>query len=159
HAALSRGGRRRRDRRDHRLFPRRGRHAHPSPEAAPGRTFPRGDKPMSDQLQTLWQSQKGARAPLSLAQLADAAPRFERQVRPRNVIEYVAGALVVLIFSGYAVFLPDPMLKLGSVMVIAGAVVVMHQLWRRARAGVRDPAQSLAAFHRAELERQRAALS
>lgn len=117
---------------------------------------------MSDHLQTLWQSQKGARAPLSLAQLADAAPRFERIVRRRNTIEYVAGGLTMVIFAAYAVHFSDPMMKLGSVLSVVAAAFVTAQIYLRARAGVRDPAQnpgqSLAAFHRAELERQRKAL-
>ena len=95
---------------------------------------------------------------MSVEALRERANRFETKIRQRNLIEYVAAAIVVIVYAGYTLFLPDPMSKLGSVMIIAGVLYAMWQLRRRASPGKADLAASAMAFHRAELLRQQRAL-
>jgi hypothetical protein len=95
---------------------------------------------------------------MSVEVLRERSTHFETKIRQRNRIEYIAAAIVVAVYSGYALFLPDPMAKLGGVMIIAGVLYAMWQLHRRASPGKADPAASAMAFHRAELLRQQKAL-
>ena len=79
----------------------------------------------------------------------------------RNMIEYVAAVFVVVVFGLYIVVIPNPMIKLGSAMIIAATIYVVVQLNRRASAAKLDPSASAAsalAFHRAQLDRQRKAV-
>ena len=110
---------------------------------------------------SLWQHQDVTGAPPTLEQLREHSGRFERKIRTRNMIEYVAAAFVVVIFSLYIVVIPNPMAKLGSVMIIAGTLYAMWQLRRRASPAKPDAAATAAtalAFHRGELLRQQKAL-
>ncbi|MES1198726.1 MAG: hypothetical protein ABUS48_01955 [Pseudomonadota bacterium] len=111
---------------------------------------------------SLWMHQDVSGAPLSLDKLRERSSWLEKKIRQRNLLEYIAAAIVVPVFTGYALFLPNPMVKLGSVMIVVGVLYVMWQLHRRASPGKVDPsaaAASAIAFHRAELERQHQALS
>lgn len=107
---------------------------------------------------SLWMHQDATSAPLSVDQLRESASRFEKQIRTRNLIEYVAAVLVFVIFGLYIIIIPEPMIKLGSAMIIIGTAYAMVQLHRRASAlkpDPRAPAQATIAFLRAQLERQR----
>lgn len=86
------------------------------------------------------------------------ARAFQFQVRRRNRIEYLASAFVILAFSAYVVFLPDPVLKIASALVVLGTLYVAFQLHRRGSAQPTPAAEDALAFHRAELLRQRDAL-
>jgi uncharacterized membrane protein YecN with MAPEG domain len=107
---------------------------------------------------TLWAQQPAEGAPMSVEVLRERSNRLEKKIRLRNLIEYIAGGIVVVVFAGYALFLPDPMVKLGSVMIVAGVLYAMWQLHRRASPRKADPALTATAFHRAELLRQQQAL-
>lgn len=118
---------------------------------------------MTDQdLKQLWRTQPVAAAePATLARVKAEARRMHRAVMMRNRLEYLATAVVVACFGFYVVRFPHPWMRLGSVLVIAGALVVAWQLRRRASAQ-RLPAtlvgQPWIAFRRAQLVRQRDAL-
>lgn len=110
-------------------------------------------------LKALWRTQETETHPMSIELIHARA--FQSRVKGRNVIEYVACAAVVALFLGYSVFFPHVLIKLGSVMVAIGAVVIAWQLHRRGSARslpVGASAGSSLAFHRAELVRQRDAL-
>lgn len=117
---------------------------------------PGTDDPKTDGARTIWRDQPTETRPMTLAQIH--ARDFQSRVRRRNVIEYVACALVVAIFSFYIYWLPDPVLKLASGFIVVGAPFVAWQLYRRGSARPAPSADALA-FHRAELVRQRDALS
>ncbi len=111
-------------------------------------------------LKALWRNQQTETGPMSIEQIHARA--FQSRIQFRNLVEYVASALVLAIFGFYAVFFPHPLMKLGAVMVMIGAAVMAWQLHRRASARVLPPgaaAGASLAFHRAELVRQRDALS
>jgi len=99
---------------------------------------------------------------MSLAEIHTRSERFQSRIRLRNVTEYVAAAFVVSVFTWMAVTIPLPIVQAGAVLIILGALYVCWQLYLQGRAATKaelDRAVSLADFHRAELMRQRAALS
>jgi len=106
-------------------------------------------------LKDLWRDQPTETPPMTLAQIH--ARGFQDRVRRRNVIEYVACAIVAAVFGFYVVWLPDPFLKLSCGLIALGAAFVGWQLHRRASARPTPSANALD-FHRAELVRQHAAL-
>lgn len=99
----------------------------------------------------LWRDQPTETPPMTLEQIH--ARGFQDRIKRRNMIEYVACAVVVVAFSTYIVVLPHPILKLSSALVILGSVFVVLQLHRRGSAR-QTPANDALAFHRAELVRQ-----
>lgn len=114
-------------------------------------------------LQSLWQSMPTTPVVITAQEMRTRADKFERKVRRRNLVEYVAAAFVVVIFGWYATFSEPatPLWPIANVMIIAGVLVVVWNLHRLARAS-RPPsgasAATLIAFQRAEYTRQRDAL-
>lgn len=114
-------------------------------------------------LRSLWQTMPTAPITLSVEELRTRATAFERKVRRRNLVEYIATAFVVVIFGWYATFpIPaTPLWPMANLMIIAGVLVVAWNLHRLARASKPPPgadAASLVDFQRAEYVRQRDAL-
>ncbi|MEO8113051.1 MAG: hypothetical protein ABI655_01635 [Phenylobacterium sp.] len=112
-----------------------------------------------DDLKALWRDQQTEMQPMSLELIH--ARGFQSGIKRRNLIEDVASVIVVAAFSWYVFALPSPVLKLASVLVIAGVLVVVRQLHRRGSALPLPPGASAAdslAFHRAQLVRQRDAV-
>lgn len=115
-----------------------------------------------DPLQKLWTQQTPEPFSMSLVDVHLHAQRFQSRVRQRNLIEYAAAALVVVAFSWMVATIPEPIVRLGAALIVAGALYVCWQLHRLGRVATRNEldagAQSWAAFHRGELMRQREAL-
>ena len=121
-----------------------------------------GSLPPNDPLKAAWLSQPVETTPMTAIDLTAAATRFERKVRRRNLIEYVAGAFVVISFGGMAIFGHQGwIVRLGEALGVLGAGFILWQLHLRGSPG-RTPAaassEGLLAFQRAELVRQRDAL-
>lgn len=96
---------------------------------------------------------------MTIAEVHEKATTFQRRVRVRNWIEYVAAVFVVSSFGRYAFTMPDLLGRLGAALVVAGVLVIVWQLHRRGSARpVPDASAGSAALHRAELVRQREAL-
>ena len=116
----------------------------------------------SDGIKQAWQASAGEAEPPKLEQVRDSADRLYRKVRRRNALEYGASIAVVLIFSAYALFLPEPTVRLGALLVVLGTFVMVWQFHRRASA-VTPPdasaAQPILVHQRAQLARQRDALA
>ena len=106
-------------------------------------------------LHALWQGSEPILAPLPLDEIKRQAGRFGDAVRRRNRREYVATALVVAVFAFYAAIFAEPLVKLGSLLIIAGALVVAWQLARRtSRADPDAEAQDISGYYRARLVRE-----
>ncbi|NIJ36892.1 Flp pilus assembly protein TadB [Sphingopyxis panaciterrae] len=84
-----------------------------------------------DSLRSLWRQSDTAPAPLPLAEIKLRATAFRRAIGKRNRREYVATAFVTLIFGLYALILPEPLLKIGSLLIIVGGLAMAWQLARR----------------------------
>ncbi|CAN7570093.1 hypothetical protein LJR289_004051 [Pseudoduganella sp. LjRoot289] len=114
-----------------------------------------------DDLKQLWRMQPASSAPLPEEVLRKRASKFQRRVALRNLIEVLAAVLAVAGFSRYLWLYPQPLIRLGSVLIILAAAFVVYQLYRRASSRPLPGAESALPcrdFHRAELVRQRDAL-
>lgn len=111
-------------------------------------------------LKILWKSQETEEPPMALDEIRRKARRFQGGVRIRNLIEYLAGLIVVPSFALWAWRAPELPVKLGAAMVVVGSLFALWQL--HLRSGARRPPEASAValmdFHRAELIRQRDAL-
>ncbi len=118
--------------------------------------------PDHDPFLAIWTRQPAEPFTLTLADIHARATRFQSRVRMRNITEYVAAGLVIAMFAWLGWLIPDPVIKTGAGLIVAGALYVcwkLHSLGRAAEVAASDHASSLADFHRAELMRQRAALA
>jgi hypothetical protein len=112
-------------------------------------------------LKDLWQSQATQEGPMTVEQIRTRATCFQSRIRIRNLIEYLAIPVVLAGYGKMAWDATEPMTRIGAIMVMLGALVLGWQLHVRGGAR-RAPAASATAvmdFHRAELVRQRDALS
>jgi hypothetical protein len=82
-------------------------------------------------LRALWQSGAAEIAPLPIAEIKRRAGKLSDSIARRNRREYIAVGIVVIVFALYAIFLPGSLLKIGSLLVGAGAIFVGWQLARR----------------------------
>lgn len=108
---------------------------------------------MSDDFQDLWQSQPPEQFHIALADVRERALKFQRRVRFRNMREYLASVLVLIIFTWMAFTAPDPIRRAGSILIVAGALYIVWHLYRWGSS--REVPGDCLAFHRRELERQR----
>jgi len=108
--------------------------------------------PNDDSLHSLWQQVGGALAPLPLTEVKSRATALNRAIGRRNRREYIATAFVTLIFALYALILPGTLLKIGSLLIIAGGFVMAWQLSRRtSRPDPAAEATDVRAYYRARL--------
>ena len=114
--------------------------------------------PMPDDLRNLWRDQPLENMAVSLNQIRERAVRFEKRIDRRNLREYIGGLIGVAIYSFYIWKLPNPLMRIGSAMIIAGVLFVMWQLYRRGRAPRLPEDLAFTAsieFHRRQLVQQR----
>jgi hypothetical protein len=117
--------------------------------------------PQRDPFRELWTGQPLEPVAMSVEAMHARARRFQARVRGRNLTEYAAAALVMVVFGRLVVEAPAWPARLGGVLIALGAVYVCVRLHLLARAAGRDElarVESWADFHRAELVRQRDAL-
>lgn len=118
---------------------------------------------MTNDLQSLWQSMPTPIVTLTADEMRARASAFERKVKRRNLVEYVAAVIVIAAFGWYAT-LPlaaTPLWPVANVAIIIGALAVVWNLHRIGRAAATPASAEFGAlldFHRAELVRQRDAL-
>lgn len=114
-------------------------------------------------LQALWQSAPAPTLTLSVEEMRARASSFEKKVRRRNAVEYIASAFVIGAFGWYATW-PQPATPLwpiANIAIIIGTLIVVWNIRRIGRAATTPGAaqiETLLAFHRGELVRQRDAL-
>lgn len=109
----------------------------------------------------LWQSQPGEPRRFSPEDLRSKASKFERTIARRNMREYVAAGVVIVVFAYYAWIFPALLLRIGCGLTIAGTLYMVYQLHRRASARTAPADLALLScieFQQRELERQRDAL-
>lgn len=114
-----------------------------------------------DDLKQLWKEQPMSTTTLSREELRRCAKRMRRRIAVRNAIEYVACVFVIAGFTFHIVRFPFPLMRIGSVLIILGVLVLVWQMQRRASsqplpADVGN--QTWLDFQRAQLVRQRDAL-
>ena len=112
-----------------------------------------------DPLRDLWASDQGEKFTMSITDLSARSDRFQSRIQRRNLIEYLAAALVVGVFGWIAVIVPALSIKIGAVMIALAAIYVSWQLNNVASVSDGEaPADTLVHAHRRALVRQRDAL-
>jgi glucan phosphoethanolaminetransferase (alkaline phosphatase superfamily) len=111
----------------------------------------------SDELQSIWQSQPTVSFQIPLADIHHKAEKLQRQISWRNRREYIA-SFILIIFFGYIFRITSaPVPRLGIVLIIAGMIYAVYQLYRNGSARTVPPEMSASAcidFHIEELQRQ-----
>ncbi|HVY90669.1 MAG TPA: hypothetical protein VG942_17515 [Hyphomonadaceae bacterium] len=113
-------------------------------------------------LSALWQSMPTDPVTISVEQMRNRAGAFEKRIRRRNRIEYVASAFVIVAFCWYATWSkPATVLwPIANILIALGVAVVAFNLHRKASAmrATSSTFTGLIEHQRAELARQRDAL-
>jgi hypothetical protein len=110
------------------------------------------------ELKTMWKTQPVHSGPLSLDQIKRDAEAFHRTVVRQNRAGAAGAIAIMLIFGAYAWFLPDVVIRIGSGLVAAGALVALltHRKLASTRGLPQDGvASTYVDYFRAELIRQR----
>ena len=113
-----------------------------------------------DPVKQAWQSSVEIGGAPPLDEVRKGAEKFYRYVKWRNIVEYVACAVVIVVFTVYIFILPHILQKVGSAMVVAAAIFAPWQLHRRASAVPLSMAGTMPIydFVRGQLVRHRDAL-
>lgn len=113
---------------------------------------------LPDDLRNLWRNQPLENIATALEDLRARASRFERRISRRNRREYVGGLIGVAAYAYYIWLFPNPLMRIGSAMIIAGVLFVLWRIHRHGRADALPQDLGLSAsleFHRRQLVRQR----
>ena len=113
---------------------------------------------LPDDLRSVWQNQPVEKTPMPLEEIQRRARRFEKRIDRRNLREYAGAAIGIAAYTFYIFIFHSLVIRAGSVLVIAGVLYVVVQLYRRASSGSLPADLGVAAsveFHRRELVRQR----
>jgi len=116
------------------------------------------DERALDDVQGLWQSQPATGGTMSLDELRLRSQYVTRRVSRRNLREYVAAVIAAIVFGPMAWFAPLALIRVGSVLSLAGVAFVVYHLHRHGSAQAMPQEMGLTsglAFYRQELERQR----
>jgi hypothetical protein len=120
------------------------------------------NEPSPNDIGKFWRDQREEPVKMSLDEIRGKAQRHRRKILRRNGREYVAAAFVVAMFGYYIWHFHEWFLRIGSGLVIAGAVYVVFQLHTRGSAANAPADLGLTTgldFYRKELERQRVLLN
>lgn len=108
-----------------------------------------------------WKGESNSQSLPPIGELRERADRFRRRIHRRNLLEYLAGVLVIAGFGVNAWLVPIAMLRIGAALIIGGTCVVLWQLHRRTTP-LTPPENSgqlpILEYQRHELVRQRDAL-
>jgi hypothetical protein len=114
-----------------------------------------------EDIKELWKGQAVEVPMFTPSQMRKEADSFRRRVARRNRVETVAGVITMAVFGFYVWVFPSPLMRIGSLLVIAGVSFVLWQLHRRAPSRSLPP-EALGLpfidYYRGELARQRDAL-
>jgi hypothetical protein len=113
-------------------------------------------------LKQVWQSQPTEGVRMSIAEVHAKASTFQRKIWDRNLREYGAAAIVVVFFGIRFVQTPDPFIRLGMALIVAGMCYLTWQLHVRgsSRELPKDAGlSSFIEFQRGQLIRQRDTLT
>jgi hypothetical protein len=117
--------------------------------------------PEHDDLKRLWRSQAEDIPSLSLDRVRRRARALERRVHLRNIGEYAAGVVALILVMPAFWSAPNRVLTAGGAVLLAGMTFVVYRLHTAGAARTLPSGlgvSACAAFYRDELERQRALL-
>lgn len=108
--------------------------------------------------QSAWQARPTEKYVLTEEDMHAQLSKLQRRIKWRNIIEYAAGLVVLIVFTAYTIYLESVWMKVGAALSIMAAVFVLTNL--HFRAGLRSSPVEFESrsFYISELERQRDAL-
>ena len=112
---------------------------------------------MANDLQQIWRAESTANTFTNPEDLMDRTSAFERKVRRRNLIEYAAGGLIMLVGTPAAVMLGligEPGLASSVMLVVIGTGLILWNLHRRASTEKRLPEDDCRSHLRRQYQRQ-----
>jgi hypothetical protein len=112
----------------------------------------------TNRVQEIWQCQPVEGIKMSVEEIRKRATRFEKKIFWRNVREYVAGAIAIVLLGYYIAVSRNLLDRSAFALLIAGMVYVMYQLHRRGAAKSMPASAAVGPsleFYRSELKRQR----
>ena len=116
------------------------------------------NEPLPDDVRYVWQNQPVENITMPLEEIRRKARQFEKRIKNRNLREYAGAAIGIAAYTFYIFKFHSPVMRAGSVLVIAGVLYVVVQLYRRASPSKLPADLALTdalGFHRRELTRQR----
>ena len=116
------------------------------------------NEPLPEDIRNIWQDQPVENTPMPLEEIRRKARRFEKRIKSRNLREYAGAAIGIAAYTFYFFKFDSPVIRAGCVLVVAGVLYVVVQLYKRASPGTLPADLAFTAsleFHRRELVRQR----
>src|SRR5437763_7613901 len=98
----------------------------------PNEQLPDGRPDDARDIRNVWQNQPLENTPMPLEEIRRRARQFETRIGRRNLREYFAGAVGIVIFTVYLFIFPSLQVRAGSVLIIAGMLVMLYQIYKRA---------------------------
>jgi amino acid transporter len=113
-----------------------------------------------DPVKQAWQASVEIAGAPPLEEVRKGADKFYRYIKWRNIVEYVACVVAVVVFTIYFFTMPHILHKIGSALLVAASIYAPWQLHRRASAVAPETAGAMPIydFLRGQLVRQRDAL-
>jgi hypothetical protein len=119
------------------------------------------DKSRPDDLCRVWQNQPLENIAMPIEEIRSRSQQLHNRIQRRNLREYLAAVIVVIAFGFYIYKFADPLIRIGSGLIIAGVMWAMYQMHRRTAPRNLPGDLALAGsleFYKQELVRQRDAL-
>jgi hypothetical protein len=116
------------------------------------------NEPLPDDIQNVWQNQPVENMTMPLEEIRRKSGKFEKRIKRRNLREYAGAAIGIAAYTFYIFKFDSLVIRAGCVLVIAGALYVVVQIYNRASPGTLPADLAFTAsleFHRRELVRQR----
>ena len=112
----------------------------------------------TNRMQELWQCQPVEGIKMSVEEIRKRSTKFEKKIFWRNVREYVAGAIAIVLLGLFMARSHNLLDRSAFALLIAGMAYVMYQLHRRGAAKSMPASATVGPsmdFYRRELKRQR----
>ncbi|GAB5347590.1 hypothetical protein [Alteriqipengyuania sp. 357] len=116
---------------------------------------------MTDDLRHIWQAESAAQTFTDPEELVRRSTGFERTIRRRNLIEYVAGALLLCLeVPAFVMFVAigEPMMAGAMVLMALGTLLVLWNQYKRASMQRRRPEEDCRSHLVSQYRRQAEAL-
>src|ERR1035441_2237746 len=89
------------------------------------------NEPLPDDIRNVWQEQPVENVTMPLEKLRRKARQFEKRISHRNLREYIGAAIGIAAYTFYIFQFHSPTIRAGSVLVIAGVLYVVVQIYRQ----------------------------
>ena len=102
----------------------------------------------------LWREQRGE-GPMSVDEIKARAKKLGRTIRMRNLREYAAAVVVIVVFAWWTITRDVLLIRIGALANVVAAAFVVYYLHTRSWMPADSGDQACLAFYRSELVRQR----